>query len=216
MKTSNKGRHARRAHRYAKAGETPSLNRCMARRPAVAPLLSRGLLTQSLAVVATLLAVCASAREFVESADCAGIDRATLPTTELEILLPPRRVAMTVEVARSPARHAQGLMCRKDKGAAMLFVFEDELPRSFWMFNTFIPLDIIYLDAEREAIAAMTMHPCPRPPAASNADWQTLCRQASRAYASNAPARYAIELPAGWLAQRGLPLSRAAAMRFRW
>lgn len=169
------------------------------------------------AVVATVvLATSASGREFVGGDDCAGIDRAALPTAELEILLAPRRVVTTVEVARSPARLAQGLMCRKDAGAAMLFVFEDDATRSFWMFNTFIPLDIIYLDANRRAIVAMTMQPCPRPQGASNADWQAQCREASGPYASDAPARYAIELPAGWLAERGLPLSRVTSMRFRW
>lgn len=168
------------------------------------------------ALITLALAASSNAREFVQSTDCAGIDRAALPTVELEILLPPRRVTTTVEVAQTPARHAQGLMCRKDEGAAMLFVFDAEALRSFWMFNTFIALDIIYLDADRQPVAAMTMQPCPRPQGASNADWQAQCQEASRSYASNVPARYAIELPAGWLAERGLPLSRATSMRFRW
>ena len=169
-----------------------------------------------IAVVATALAACGNAREFVQSPDCAGIDRAALPTVELQILLPPRRVVATVEVAETPARHAQGLMCRKDEGAAMLFVFDAEAVRSFWMFNTFIPLDVIYLDADREPVAAMTMRPCPRPRRAADAEWRAQCQEASRTYTSNSPARYAIELPAGWLAERGLPLSRVASMRFRW
>ena len=168
------------------------------------------------AVVATALAAYGNAREFVQSPDCAGIDRTALPTVELEILLPPRRVVATVEVAQTPARQAQGLMCRKDEGAAMLFVFDAEALRSFWMFNTFIALDVIYLDADRQPVAAMTMQPCPRPQGASDTDWQAQCQEASRSYTSNVPARYAIELPAGWLAQRGFPLSRVASMRLRW
>ena len=168
------------------------------------------------AAVATVLAAWGNAREFVQSPDCAGIDRAALPTVELEILLPPRRAVATVEVAQTPARHAQGLMCRKDEGAAMLFVFDAEAVRSFWMFNTFVPIEIIYLDADRQPVAAMTMQPCPRPQGASDADWQAQCQEASRTYTSNSPARYAIELPAGWLAERGLPLSRVTSMRFRW
>lgn len=168
------------------------------------------------AVVATALAAYGNAREFVQSPDCAGMDRAALPTVELEILLPPRRATITVEVAQTPTRHAQGLMCREDEGAAMLFVFDAEALRSFWMFNTFIALDVIYLDADREPVAAMTMQPCPRPQGASNSEWQAQCQEASSSYTSNVPARYAIELPAGWLAERGLPLDRATAMRFRW
>ena len=185
-------------------------------RKVVAGAISRALTRGVAALVAAAFAASGMAREFVQSGDCGGIDRAALPTVELEILLPPRRIVATVEVARSPARHAQGLMCRQDEEAAMLFVFDAEAPRSFWMFNTFIALDIIYLDADRQPVAAMTMQPCPRPQGASNPDWQAHCREASRPYASNAPARYAIELPAGWLAERGLPLSRATSMRFRW
>lgn len=168
------------------------------------------------ALVATALAASGNGREFVKSPDCAGIDRAALPTVELEILLPPRRVVANVEVARDRARQAQGLMCRKDEEAAMLFVFEDDAPRSFWMFNTFIPLDIVYLDADRRAIAATTMQPCPRPQGASSIDWQARCQEASSSHASNAPARYVIEFRAGWLAERGLALNRVTSMRFRW
>lgn len=168
------------------------------------------------ALIAIALAASATARDFVQSTDCAGIDRTALPAVEVEILLPPRRVVTTVEVAQTPTRLAQGLMCRKDEGAAMLFIFDAEALRSFWMFNTFIALDIIYLDADRRPVAALTMQPCPRPPGASNADWQAQCQEASRSYASSVPARYAIELPAGWLAERGLPLSRVTSMRFRW
>lgn len=169
-----------------------------------------------LALVATLIATTTTAREFDPGPDCAAINRTPLPTVELEILLPPRRIVTTIEIAQTPARHAQGLMCRKDAGAAMLFVFENEAMRSFWMFNTFVPLDIIYLDADRQAVTALTMQPCPRPQGASTTDWEAHCRDASRSYASDAPARYAIELPAGWLEERGLPLSRVEAIRFRW
>ena len=186
------------------------------RREGILPSLRRTGRFLFVALLATLLAATAVAREFDRGPDCAGVDRSPLPTVELEILLPPRRVATTIELAQSPARHAQGLMCRRDTGAAMLFVFEDEAMRSFWMFNTFVPLDIIYLDEDRQAVTAMTMQPCPRPQGAADADWEAHCREASRSYASDAPAKYAIELPAGWLEQRGLPLSRAKSMRFRW
>lgn len=56
-----------------------------------------------------------------------------------------------VELARTPEERSQGLMFREglasDQG--MLFIFEQEGEYPFWMKNTLIPLDIIWLNKEK-------------------------------------------------------------------
>ena len=59
-----------------------------------------------------------------------------------------------VEIADTLEKRAQGLMNREsiDKSKGMLFVFEKEDFYSFWMKNTLIPLDIIWIDKNKEAV----------------------------------------------------------------
>lgn len=59
-----------------------------------------------------------------------------------------------VELAQTPEEWARGLMFREKLAdqEGMLFIGDREEPRSFWMKNTLIPLDILYLDAERRVV----------------------------------------------------------------
>ena len=53
-----------------------------------------------------------------------------------------------VEVAKTDEEQAMGLMNRLDlkNNSGMLFLFDNEKKASFWMKNTFIPLDIIFIN----------------------------------------------------------------------
>jgi uncharacterized protein len=65
-----------------------------------------------------------------------------------------RNLGFQVEVVDTPYDRARGLMFRKElpDKHGMLFVFEEEAMRSFWMRNTYVPLDIIFINAQREIV----------------------------------------------------------------
>ena len=98
-----------------------------------------------------------------------------------------------VEIADTLEKQALGLMFRDDMpdDHGMLFIFPGEAPRSFWMKNTRIPLDIIYFDSELALVSV-----------AENAK---PCRiQQCPGYPSAGPAKYVLELNAGKSSELGL------------
>jgi uncharacterized membrane protein (UPF0127 family) len=99
----------------------------------------------------------------------------------------------TIEIAADDASRAHGLMDRTQMDAdhGMLFVFDDDAPRAFWMKNTKIPLDMLFYDADNRLVSIQhDVPPCIADPCAG--------------YSSGAPARYVLELNAGEAAKRGL------------
>jgi len=61
-----------------------------------------------------------------------------------------RDIKFEIELALNDAQRSRGLMYRKRLGAyeGMLFDFYQEMPVSFWMKNTLIPLDMIFIAAD--------------------------------------------------------------------
>lgn len=71
-------------------------------------------------------------------------------------------VSVAVEIADDARERAQGLMFRRNlaPGTGMLFIYEHPQPVSFWMRNTLIPLDMVFMDGRGEV---RHVHPMARP-----------------------------------------------------
>jgi uncharacterized membrane protein (UPF0127 family) len=122
---------------------------------------------------------------------------ADLPRTRVEVVHPDTgAVLLTVdaELATTLETRTRGLMERPSLPAdqGMLFLFEVAQPLSFWMFNTLIPLDIIFADAERRITSIYASVPPCRPP--------LRCPT----YPSHGPAQFVLEVNAGTAAKVGI------------
>lgn len=109
------------------------------------------------------------------------------------VRFPSQNVVVLVEVARDPYMWSRGLMFRESlpEDAGMLFVFPDETKRSFWMKNTLIPLDMIFISRDKEIITIRkNAEPC----------MTTLCPQ----YVSTADVVYVLEVNAGFVDRYGV------------
>jgi len=65
-----------------------------------------------------------------------------------------KAIAFSVEIADTPSKREMGLMYRKEMAAdrGMIFIFPQEYPQSFWMKNTPLPLDMIFISAGKKIV----------------------------------------------------------------
>jgi uncharacterized membrane protein (UPF0127 family) len=94
------------------------------------------------------------------------------------------------EICATNDARTRGLMWRKslDDGKGMLFIFPTQRPLSFWMRNTLIPLDMIFIDKDLKVAGAVERAE-PRTLTARGVGTQTM---------------YVLEVPSGWYAKTGI------------
>lgn len=95
-------------------------------------------------------------------------------------------VRVAVEVARTDAERERGLMFRQrlDPGRGMLFLFERPKRQVFWMRNTYLALDMIFLGADRRVLGVV-----------ENAEPLT-----EDGRSIEADSQFVVEVPGGWAA----------------
>ena len=110
---------------------------------------------------------------------------AVLPQTTLQAGMQ----LIQAEVANTPEERETGLMFRRELSGnhGMLFVFEDDRPVCMWMKNTLIPLTVAFIDDHGTITNTADMQP------------QTL-----DSHCAVQNVRFALEMPLGWFAKRGI------------
>jgi uncharacterized membrane protein (UPF0127 family) len=96
-----------------------------------------------------------------------------------------------VELCRTDAERARGMMFRQSlaPGKGMLFLFERPERIKFWMKNTYIPLDMIFIDEAKRVVYVE-----------ENAEPLTLQGRGP----SDVDSRYVLEVPGGWSRAHGV------------
>lgn len=97
--------------------------------------------------------------------------------------------SFTIEIADDPGERSRGLMFRQemDQGHGMLFVFEQSQPVGFWMKNTPLPLDLVFIGQDGKVRAIERGEPFSEAP-----------------IAPDEPVQFVLELKAGTAAEAGI------------
>lgn len=113
-------------------------------------------------------------------------------------------IKINVEIADDENERAKGLMLREklNENDGMLFVFDEDSYQTFWMKSTLIPLDIIFIDENFGIIDIKTAVPCKEDPC--------------MLYKSSKPAKYALEVNAGFTAENNIKIGDKVALNKKY
>lgn len=119
-----------------------------------------------------------------------GIEPHQLVTRKpiINIITESSTIPIYVEIANNLEEQSRGLMFRKNLqwNNGMLFVYNEERNLTFWMKNTLIPLDMIFIDKDLTIVdIKQNVQPC--------------LEENCPVYPSNKPAKYVLEVNAGFV-----------------
>lgn len=137
----------------------------------------------------------------VSSDDAAANVTASTGGTSISFETSVGKTVISVEVADTFEERTKGLMYRKslENNKGMFFVFEVDEPLNFWMKNTLIPLDMIFLDGNYGVVKIVkNAQPCKKDPC--------------QIYSSGRAAKYVIEVNAGMSDKMGLKIGDKAQL----
>ena len=102
-----------------------------------------------------------------------------------------------LEIAHTTAARSKGLMYRKElpSNGGMVFVYPREEIQSFWMKNTYVPLDMIFLDRNWRVLGVLHEVPI------NNTEARKIDK----------PSMYVVEIPAGTAEEDGIQEGSTAA-----
>ncbi len=128
-----------------------------------------------------------------------GVD-APEPYTDAEVAFfvdGEERGELAVEVADTRSEIGDGLMERESlpNGTGMLFVYGREGQRRFWMKDTLVPLDIIFVDSELRVVNVEHASP--------GFDGERVCTDTDY-YCSDGPAQFVVEAERGYANRTGI------------
>ncbi len=103
------------------------------------------------------------------------------------------------EVANTSALRSRGLMYREEvpDGTGMLFVWDRDAVRSFWMRNTLVALDVAFIDSNFEIVDIQQMEP-----------------ETSDVHDGARPAMFALEVRKGWFAENDITVGDRCELIF--
>jgi len=97
--------------------------------------------------------------------------------------------SLKIELAETAGQQERGLMYRQKlgKNRGMMFIYDREEVRSFWMKNTYIPLSIAFIDADKKIVHITDMAP-----------------RDTDSHSSRKPCQYVLEVNKGWFDDHGV------------